>query len=427
MATENNRTNPILQDNFDNLSLFLDRLNCLNEIFSYNELMLNAHQKSVQKKWDNFIKDNGGTDANGKLVVPDSKQRAFKTIERSLNRAKQAHILIPPSYLVSLVSLFDSFFAGLVRNIYNLCPQKLQDSDLQFRYRDLQVLDSIKEVKRIIVDKKIEDLLRDSHTNQFKWLADALDISTLTKFEDWAKFVEITERRNLFVHSNGIVSSQYISVCKKNHALETDIPIGTQLKIDSTYFSDSCDILAKIAVMLSQMLARTLYLKVYPYDDLLIDKNLICTIFDFIMEKKYTIAISISKFALNNKFKHKDNDKYFIILNLAQSLKWNGQMDECLKILEEQDCTAWKTELLIPKFALEERYEEAYENMVELGNNNKVLTAAAYREWPIFQKIRKESKFSDTFQEIFGEELGVQQEITIEEKEMEQSLSIVLG
>lgn len=65
--------------------------------------------------------------------------------------------------------------------------------------------------------------------------------------------------------------------------------------------------------------------------------------------------------------------------------------------------------------------------MLELGNNNKVLTAAAYREWPIFQEIRKESKFSDTFQEIFGEELGVQQEITIEEKEMEQSLSIVLG
>lgn len=423
MATENDIINPLLQDNFDNLSLFLDRLNCLNETFDYNELMLNAHQKKVQKKWDNFIKDNGGTDANGKIFVPEVKRRAFKTIERQLNRAKQAQILIPPSYLVSLVSLFDSFYAGLVRNIYNLCPQKLQDSELQFRYRDLQALDSIREVKRIIVDKKIEDLLRGSHTEQFKWLADALGVSTLTKFDDWPNFIELTERRNLFVHSNGIVSSQYNAVCKKNQVFTTDIAIGTQLRIDGTYFSNACDVLTKTAVMLSQMLARTQC----PDDVLLIDKNLIGTVFDFIMEKKYAVAISISRFSLNGKFKHKDNDRYFIILNLAQSLKWNGQMEECIKLLSEQDCTAWKTELLIPKYALEDKYDEAYEKMIELGGNNKVLTATAYREWPIFQEIRKESKFSETFQAIFGEELGVQQEITIEDKEIEQNLSVVLA
>ena len=56
---------------------------------------------------------------------------------------------------------------------------------MQFCYRDLQGLDSIREVKRIIVDKKIEDLLRGSHAEQFKWLADALGVHTLTKFEDW--------------------------------------------------------------------------------------------------------------------------------------------------------------------------------------------------------------------------------------------------
>lgn len=427
MATENNIINPLLQENFDNLSQFLDRLNCLNEIFDYNELMLNVHQRTVQAAWDKFIEENGGPDESGKIVVPEAKQRAFKTIERKLNRSKQAHVLIPPSYLVSLVSLFDTFYAGLVRNIYNLCPKKLQNSDMQFCYRDLQPLDSIKEVKRIIVDKKIEDLLRGSHTDQFKWLADALGVKTLTKFEDWPKFIELTERRNLFVHSNGIVSTQYNTICKKNQAFDADIPIGTQLKIDSSYFSDACDILAKTAVMLSQMLARTLYLKQYPDEDSQIDKNLICTVFDFIMEKKYSVAISVSNFALNDKFKHNDNDKYFIILNLAQALKWNCQKKECLTLLSVQDCTAWKTELLIPKYALEEKFEEAYEKMIELGHNNKVLTASAYREWPIFQQIRKEDKFAQTFQSIFGEELGAQQEIKIEDKEIEQSLSIVLG
>lgn len=427
IAKKKSIQNPLLQENFDNLNRFVEYLNCLSETFDFNEVMLSLQLKRMQKKWEDFIAMNGGPDIEGKIVVPDIKQREFKTLSRKLNRAKQALVLVPPSYLVSLVSLFDSFYAGLVRNIYNLSPQKLQESKMTFLYRDLQNLDSIKEVKRIIVDKKIEDLLRASHIEQFKWLAEAMGVKTLTKFDEWKDFIEITERRNLFVHSNGIVSSQYIKVCKQQSDIESHVQVGIQLTVDSPYFSKACEVFCKTAVMLSQMLARTLYIKNEANDIQEIDKNLIGIVFDLIVEKKYKMAISISKFALNDKFKHFDNDKFFIILNLAQALKWDGQVEECMKLLNEQDCTAWKIELLIPKYALVGAFEEAYEKMIELGNKNKVLTAAAYREWPIFQEIRKEDKFSITFTEIFGEELGIQQKVTIASNEEKENLSIVIA
>ena len=51
------------------------------------------------------------------------------------------------------------------------------------KYRDLKDLDSVREVKQIIVENKIENLLRGSHEEQFKWLASAIGVSTLMQFQ----------------------------------------------------------------------------------------------------------------------------------------------------------------------------------------------------------------------------------------------------
>ena len=60
-------------------------------------------------------------------------------------------------------------------------------------------------LKKIVVDDTIETLFRDSHTKHFEWIESSLDIKSLKKFEQWPNFIELTERRNLFVHSDGIV------------------------------------------------------------------------------------------------------------------------------------------------------------------------------------------------------------------------------
>ena len=73
--------------------------------------------------------------------------------------------------------------------------------------------------------------------------------------------------------------------------------------------------------------------------------------------------------------------------------------------VRNEDCSAWRDEFLLPKYVLEDDYESAYNLMAKVGDNNGVLTATAYRDWPIFKEIRKETKFSDLFHEIFGEQL----------------------
>ena len=52
--------------------------------------------------------------------------------------------------------------------------------------------------------------------------------NNLPSFKD---FIEISERRNLFVHTGGIVSEQYIEVCKKYGCI-IENKVGDNLDVD---------------------------------------------------------------------------------------------------------------------------------------------------------------------------------------------------
>lgn len=395
--------NKFLLEIIGNLKFFAQNIMCVRETFDSSQALLKKQLDATKENLAQFIQLNNISQNDGKVVISKDKRKSYLNLQRIKERAEQAVRLIPPSYLVSLVSLFDSFYAGLVRCIYNLNPEKLLESDMKFTYRDLKDLDSIREVKQVIVESKIENLLRDSHIEQFKWLASAMEVSTLTQFNGWSDFVELTERRNLFVHANGKVSAQYVTICKKYEALQEGVSIGTILGVDKSYFEKAFKNLYKIAIMLSHILASNNYLKKFEGDLEAVDKHLVNCIFELISGELYDVAIEISEFSLKHPFRHKTYDKCWLILNLAQSFKWQGKQDKCMEVIRNEDSSGWRDEFLLPKYVLEDNFVKAYELMRKIGNGNSVITASAYRGWPIFKEIRKEENFCSLFQEIFGE------------------------
>ncbi len=414
-----------MQDVVDNLNVFLEGINCIKETYEFSEVMLRAHFNETTSKYNNFIKSYERKDDNGVTVieVPITRFREWDRLHRKKSRAERAFELVPPSYFVSLVSAYDSFFGGLVRCLYSICPEKLQEEEMKFCYRDLQQFDNLTDVKKRIIDKRVETLLRDSHVEQIEWLRKALDLDTLTKsFKGWTDFVEITERRNLFVHANGTVSTQYIDNCRKHAALDACILEGNQLTVDKDYFNKAFKTLYKTAIMLTQTVLRKKYCeKVGSKCVSDIDNALIVNVFDLIVDKHYDVAIDVSEMVLNNpKFTHNAFDKMYIVLNYAQAYKWSGNDAKCREILSREDWTACTNELLMPRYALEENYPEVYARMRELGRNNKHITVSAYREWPIFQLLREQKEFAAVFAEIFGQEFGSVKKVEVE-KQLEKT------
>lgn len=399
---------PNLQAVKDNLDSYIDNLRCLRETANYSDVMLRRQKTDVDKAYNDFIATYC-TDVKDEFDIPSEKLREYRQLERKKRRAAKAIDLIPPIYIVSLVSHFDNYLAGLIRCIYSLKPKLLLDSNKSFTYRDVDPLDDLKDVKKLVIDDTIDTLFRDSHSKHFHWLESSLDVNTLTKFNRWPAFIELTERRNLFVHSDGIVSPQYIKICKENGYNVQDIQVGSKLCSDGTYFQSSCNLLCGMAIMLTFIVINKLYCqKDNKEQQEERDTILINVVFDLICDKLYDVAILVSEFALSSQFKRNSRNKLYIELNLAQSYKWNGEKDKCSKILSKLDTGIMMNDFVIPKLVLEEKYDEVYAKMKSLGQESEILSKDHYRDWPIFQKIRKEEAFKKTFKEVFGEPLDLE-------------------
>lgn len=404
--TKKEEMNPLLAEIVANLDNFVENINCLKETFDISKVMLREQQRTAVKNYEDFLNPYRSNDEKGNLQVniPDSAYKQFSKIEKRKCRAEKALQLIPPTYIVSLVSMFDSFLAGLVRNVYSLKETLLLESNMTFSYRQISEYSSVREVRKNIIDNTIDKLFRDSHTEQIEWLEKAIDIKTLRKFAGWAAFIELTERRNLFVHSDGLVSSQYINECKKNDYEIGNVIVGSKLTVDESYFHKAYELLYEMAINLTQIVVNKLYIGAYTEDTGERDTILIRNVYDLICEKHYEVAINVSNFARDSKvFKRNNKDKTFIELNLAQAYKWAGKEDKCHAVLKELDTSAMNLELRIPKMVLEGNFDDVYNMMINVGSKSEILNKEAYREWPIFKDIRKQDKFVETFEKIFDE------------------------
>lgn len=171
---------PKLSEVVINLDNFIENINCLRESFNYSEVMLRQQKISALNAYNKFINSYLVQDENGNKssVIPNEKLREFHKLRKKMNRAEKASELIPPTYIISLVSLFDSFLAGLVRCVYNLKQDLLLESQQSFTYREIVKYDTTREVKKLIIDNTIDKLFRDSHKEQIQWFEKAFEVNT---------------------------------------------------------------------------------------------------------------------------------------------------------------------------------------------------------------------------------------------------------
>lgn len=399
--------NPHVKAVWDSLKLFIENINGLYDSFEYSENTLRSQNIETQRAYKKFLKENKiklGED-NAPIGIPPDKERQYQHLERKRRRSLESSKLLQRSYIVSMVSQFDAFIANLLRNIYAINPDQLKQSDHKLTFAELQTFSSINAAREHIIDSKIENILRESHQEQFKEIANSIGVESLKKFANWPVFVEITQRRNLFVHSNGVVSNQYLRICKAEGVILGELKKGDQLEVDFDYFSKSFNVFYEVAVKLSQMTLRILLLKKDKTAQGEIDKCIITNIYDLIVDKRYEVAIELSNFALDSKFKHSDKDRIFLTLNRAQAYKWKGDDAKCQQLLDEEDTSAWSSELKCPKYALEGNLDKVCEIIHAIGKKGEILHAEQLRSWPIFQAVRGENRFRDTFKTVFGEDL----------------------
>ncbi|MBN1547912.1 MAG: hypothetical protein JW902_14775, partial [Syntrophaceae bacterium] len=226
----------------------------------------------------------------------------------------------------------------------------------------------------------------------------------------WGEFIEITERRNLFVHSNGVVSSQYLKVCEQHGHNLKNISVGDILTVDSEYLKRAYKVNYEISVKLAHVLWR----KLFPSEREDADINLNNVCFDLVSKGKNVLASDLLEFAISLPKHHSDTVKRMMVINLAQAYKRSNKEEKCTEILKRFDWSATGYEFKLAVAVLNEDFERSAK-LLKIVVNTGDLSEKEIVEWPLFKEFRKTDEFLAGFKELFDKDYAQQEELVKEE------------
>lgn len=313
-----------------------------------------------------------------------------------------ARAFIPKSFIVTLIGQYDAFLGRVLRWAFHYRPGILHRvENTSLTYPELAQFSDIEEARDYIVESVSERVLRKSHMDQIHWIKKHLNVHLREMTDIWPKFVEVTERRNLFVHTDGYISDQYLRVCERyGVTLPEDVQKDKPLNVSQEYFQEAVNTIYEVGVIVGQLVWRHIL-----RDDIdLADQSLIDITYSLLVEENYELAIRLLTFATDKLKKHSSEEVYLIhLINKAQAYKWKGDGFTCESIISQVDWSAKSLKFKLAVSVLREEFEEASAIMRQIGPAGE-MPRIAYHEWPIFKQFRLSDEFRRAYQEIFGEE-----------------------
>lgn len=380
---------------------FLLQLDALKNTLPKLMVVSNGLLKRQVDKFTNTLEKYGTLEEGSENKYKIDLRHITKVIraERSVENARIANDLIPRSFIITLVAQYDAYLGDLIKAILLSRPELQRNSERSITLSELGNFSSIDDARVYLVSKEIESLLRNSHSDQFEWMEKKFNVPLRKGLDSWPRFIELTERRNLFVHCNGKISEQYLAVCKRHGAelYKTD-KIGASLEVTPDYVSQAYSCLYEIGVKLSQVLWR----KLFPDQLEDADRSLINITYELLVAEEYSLAKELLFFATKTIKNHANEvNKLILTINLAIALKFSENDKACEQLLSSRDWSAFDSRFKLAVAVLRNDFDRAAQIMESIGPNGEI-SEREYDEWPLFKEFRKTDTFVEAYQKVFG-------------------------
>lgn len=399
-----------------NIDRFLEEISALNDTLPIESILLSMKHKQLIERLSKISVAVEVVDEYGKEFTRYKANLEnldeFENIHKHLKRTDIAIKILPRNFIVSIVSQYDAFLGDLLRSIYKINPNIIRTSEKELVVEHLFQYASIDELKAHIVDKEVESLLREEHYEQLKVLERRITKITGNEFTLTSdlpvlpSFIELTQRRNLYVHANGLTTRQYFESKKK---WKFECESCEELNVELTATPEYCEKAFQILYEMSVKLTHVLWRKFVPEERRSADEHLNGIIYELLKDKEYDLAITIGNFATDiiKRFSSEQIRK-FIIINKAIAYKLQDKENECKKVIKSEDWTIGN-EFKLAKLVLEDNFEDAKKLMIRIGDTDDILNKKAYETWPLFTKYRKSEEFKSAYFELFKEEFTIEE------------------
>lgn len=375
-------------------------LDCIKEMISLILPILKDKDKERHEK----IKE---------ITSKDSKKISYEQLDELneiVERFSLGSEIYRQSVITSMVTKFDEFFSKVLIVCIENNPDWINTNEKKLTYKEILKLKDINSFKSNIINEEVESIMRDSHYNQIEYLDKKLKLGIFKEFSDINNFIELTERRNLYVHTSGIVSNIYISNCKKwNIPLIKECKEGILLSSNEEYIFQAIDCLIELSIRLSQSIIRRCF---EEYKE--IDSDLISDGVDIIIRGNNVLGEKIFDFALSIPEKYVEiESKYYFVINKALAQKnQKKDFEETIKNYP------WKS--LNPKFqfaidVLQDDFKHAYKLMKQELVYEEIQ-AIGFKKWPLLKEIRSTKEFKDIYKSIYKKDISEEIQIVNESK-----------
>lgn len=400
-SPDDNELADTIQSSIDN---FIINVEGVREIAPFFEVITDAlafkHRKDFEIERDRFGTIISERDGNQEIRFPLEKSSEARKALRKLQSTRVAQRALPNMFLLAIVSQYDAFLTDLLKSLLQAKPEIAFTSDKTIRFSEISKFASLDQVKESLIEKEVETIVRQSHAKQFEVLEKLFSVPLREGLDIWPDFIEITERRNLLAHTNGVVSSQYVAVCRSNGVQQGELPnVGEKLRFPPDYLEKCYRVLYEI----SMKLAHVLWRKVVPRDLRSSDAHYNEKCFQLIKSGQYELAIKMLDFMCDVVRRHsEENLRLFMEINRCNAHRLAGNAGRCRELLSGMDTSALGLEFRLAEAILRDDYAGAAALMRAIGARHDVVTAFAYSEWPLFEGFRDSEHFLNVYEAVFG-------------------------
>lgn len=331
--------------------------------------------------------------------------KRLKTQLHKFRSATQYGYAVRNAVFVGLVATFDELIASLIRTAIRGQPRLLASFDRTISYQDVAAAKDFPRLQQDLITVTVYELMKKGRLEQIAWIEKYISGTKLKdQLQVYDRLIEITERRNAYVHNDGFPSEDYLSKVSLATGSSPESTPGERIHTSETYFREATDALIEAYVLLSQAVVRKLAKNVSEDDSQHIDHSFNNAIYFQIEEGRNESAVRLAEMMLSGKFKTSDLALKMAIINHAIALTKCGKQRDAENVLSKTDWSSARDEFALCVAALRQDMEKVKTYIPKLVGSD-MLNPQSYFEWPAFDGIRDLPEFWTTLVEVYGDEI----------------------
>ena len=141
---------------FDNsINKFLNHIESLWTSLPVVLKTIESTQRNADQERNNFLIKNCPLTEDKKFhTIPLEHNRRNNELKKAVDNSTTAIKIIKRNFLVSLTSQFDTYVGDLIKTIFEVKPEIIQNSEKQLTFSELNKFENIKDAQDYIIEKR---------------------------------------------------------------------------------------------------------------------------------------------------------------------------------------------------------------------------------------------------------------------------------